>query len=73
MNKLSKEHAVILTGFTGILFGSFSDFHEDVEKRIGHPVWTHQFPDLIKSGEIKSLYKIDFLEIQPEISDEKII
>ena len=36
---------------------SFSEFHEGVEKLLGHPVWTHEFgcslPRLREEAEIK--------------------
>ena len=64
--KLTKEQAIILTGFSGKLFCNFSDFHEDVEKRLGHPVWTHEFGDKDFVARVKELYREDFLEIIPE-------
>ena len=64
--KLTKEQAIILTGFTGITHCSFSDFHEDVEKRLGHPVWTHHFADAGFNQKMKELYREDFLAILPE-------
>jgi len=39
----TKQQAIIITGFTGITACNFGDFHEDVEKRLGRPIWTHQF------------------------------
>ena len=60
---LTKEQAIILTGFTGITCCKFSDLHEDVERRIGHPVWTHQFavPEFVEK--VKDLYRADFMRI----------
>ena len=60
---LTKEQSIILTGFTGILCGSFSDFHEDVEKRLGRPVWTHEFASEELVAEVKEAYKEDFISI----------
>lgn len=60
---LTKEQAIILTGFTGILCGSFSAFHEDVEKRLGRPVWTHEFAGEEFTAEVKEAYKEDFISI----------
>lgn len=60
---LTKEQAIILTGFTGMLCGSFSQFHEDVEKRLGRPVWTHEFADKDFTAEVKEAYKEDFISI----------
>lgn len=62
--QLTKEQAIILTGFTGILCVSFSVFHEDVEKRLGRPVFTHEFGDRpFFEGEIKELYRNDFMTL----------
>lgn len=65
MSKLTKEQAIIFSGFTGILCGSFSDFHKDVEKRLGRPVWTHEFANKDVVEEIKEAYREDFMEMQP--------
>jgi len=60
MQKLTQEQALVITGYTGVLcVSSFGDFHEDVEKRLGRPVWTHQFPGL--KDEIRVAYQADFL------------
>ncbi|AGR46564.1 hypothetical protein TW1_048 [Pseudoalteromonas phage TW1] len=45
MNKLTKEQAIVLTAYTGTLCCDFSSFHADVEKRIGHAVFSHMFGD----------------------------
>jgi hypothetical protein len=66
MEKLTKKQAVVLSGFTGILHGSFSDFHEDVEKRMNFPVFTHQFADKDFVAKVKELYREDFIAMQPE-------
>ena len=64
MQKLTKEQAIAITGFTGIMAcKSFSDFHGDVEKRLGRPVFTHEFANKKLSEEIKELYKTDFIEM----------
>lgn len=63
IQKLTKEQAVIITGFTGILCGSFSDFHADVEKRLGRGVQTFEMGMKSFMTEIKKLYEADFIEI----------
>jgi hypothetical protein len=63
MNKLTKEQAIVITGFTGITACRFSDFHEDVERRMGRPVWTHEFSNPEFEEKIKELYKNDFLSL----------
>lgn len=65
MEKLTQEQALVITGFTGVMCASdFSDFHGDVEKRLGRPVWTHQFPAL--RDEIREAYRADFLALCAE-------
>lgn len=61
--QLTKEQAIILTGYTGISCTKFSDFHEDVEKRLGYPVLTHQFGDEDFVEKIKGLYRDDFIAL----------
>ena len=61
--KFTKEQALAIMGFTGYTTINFSMFHEDVEKRLGHPVWTHQFADKEFSDKVKALYKDDFLSL----------
>ena len=62
MQRLTKEQAIILTGFTGIpMVDEFAIFHEDVEKRLNRPVLTHEIP--ILADEIKQLYSDDFKKL----------
>jgi hypothetical protein len=61
MKKLNKKQAIIIMGYTGIKTCAFNLLHEDVERRIRRPVFTHEFPML--KDEIKNLYKDDFLDI----------
>ena len=62
---LSKEQAIIITGFTGIVACNFSYFHEDCEKRLGRSIWTHQFSNKDLWKEIKEAYRADFIAICP--------
>lgn len=61
MQKFTLEQAIIISGYTGILACDFSHLHEDIEKRMRRPVFTHEFPSLRE--EIKELYKEDFLDL----------
>lgn len=67
MQRLTKEQAVIITGYTGIMTcNKFSDFHEEVEKRMGRPVWTHEMGDKVFFNQIKELFREDFLSLIPQ-------
>jgi hypothetical protein len=64
IQKLTKEQAVIVTGYTDILVCDFGDFHEEIEKRLGRPVFTHEIGDLRDA--IKAAFRQDFLALLPE-------
>ena len=61
--QLTKEQSIILTGFSGMLCCPFADFHEDVEKRLGYPVFTLQFGSEDLMSKIKEIYRKDFSEL----------
>jgi len=63
MRPLTKEQKLILSGFTGVLMCDFSDLHEDIERRLGYAVFTHQFGNEEFMGVIKSMYRDEFLEL----------
>lgn len=63
MNKLTKEQANIISGYTGYLCSNFKHFHEDVEKRLGHPVFTHEFGSEDFTMKLQRLYRDDFMKI----------
>lgn len=65
---LTKEQAVIITGFTGYAACSFSELHEDVERRLGRPVWTHEFADEDVRKEMRDAYREDFVAMCPKDS-----
>ena len=65
-SKLTKEQGIVITGFTGKLACKFADFHEDVERRLGEPVFTHQFGDKDFANKIEELYRADFLAMANE-------
>lgn len=61
MQKFTKEQALIITGYTGFTACNFGDFQEDVEKRLGRPVFTHEFAREALRDELKEVYKADFI------------
>lgn len=64
--KLTQEQANIISGFTGVFCGNFDSFHADIEKRLGRPIWVHQFADSKIQAEVKEAYRADFLALIPE-------
>lgn len=63
MQRLTKEQAIILTGYTGITCCAFHLFHEDVEKRVGRPVFTHEMGTGEFMERVRDLYRDDFMAL----------
>lgn len=63
VKKLTKQQKIILTGFTGILCCKFSDYHEDVERRLGRPVFNIELGSQDFKSKMKKLYEKEFLEL----------
>lgn len=61
--KLTKEQAIVISAYTGITCCDFGLLHKDVEKRIGSPVFTHQFADRDFVEKIKDIYREDFISM----------
>lgn len=60
---MNKREAAIISSYTGILLGEFSDMHEYIEEIMGRPVFTHELASKEVREKIKSLSKEDFLDI----------
>jgi hypothetical protein len=60
---MTKQEAIIVAGFTGVSTVDFGDFHEDVERRFGHAVLTHQFGNEEFTEKVKELYRDDFISM----------
>lgn len=67
MDKLTLEQAVIISAYTGFVLCPFSAIHEEVEKRLGRPVFTHEFPSIHES-EIMPAFRDDFVAMGIELS-----
>ena len=62
MKRLTKEQAVIISAYTGILHGPvMSELHEYIETKLGRPVMTHEIPSVLE--QVKNLATKDFLDI----------
>lgn len=66
---MNKHEAAVISAYTGILIGDFSDMHRYVEKLMGRPVWTHELADKEVTKHIKALAYDDFLNIHIAIKD----
>ena len=59
IKQLTKEQGIIITGFTGKLCCAFSDFQEDVEKRLGRSILSLELAYL----NTKEIYAEDFIKL----------
>lgn len=63
MERLTKEQAAIIGAYTGITASSFSVVQEYAQKKLGRPLWTHEFASKELNEELKAAAKEDFLAI----------
>lgn len=40
---MTQEERIIVSAFTGYILCDFHYVHEYIEKKLGRPVWTHEF------------------------------
>ena len=59
---LTKREAAIITMYTGVLLGEFSDAASYAEEILGRPIFTHEYPALAE--EIKIAAKPDFVALE---------
>lgn len=63
MQRLTREQAAIIGAFTGIACGPFPDIHEYAERKLGRPIWTHQFASQKLSEQLREAAREDFLAL----------
>ena len=67
---MTKQEAVVIEIYTGICMLVGDDrslVYEYVEKLLGHPVYTHEFPKY--ADKLHELSKSDFIEICRKLGD----
>ena len=66
---MTKREAAIVSLFTGVLLGKFSDMHGYAEELMGCPIFTHQFGSKEYAEELKQKCKPDFISISENLED----
>lgn len=61
---MTKYEAKVISAYTGIMLGSFSDLHEYIEELLGRPVFTHELASKELIGKIKDAAKADFINLK---------
>lgn len=60
---ITKREAAIISAYTGILIGEFSEMHKYVEIIMDRPVFTHEFAIKEFSDDIKQQSHSDFINL----------
>ena len=61
---MTKKEAAIVSAYTGIMLGEFSDMHQYIEEILERPVWTHELANEQVVQEIKDKSRNDFVNIE---------
>lgn len=61
---MTKQEAVIVSAYTGFLIGDFGDVRAYAEKKMGRPLFTHEFADKELANKLQQLSKEDFCSIR---------
>ena len=64
--RLTREQAAIISAYTGFLAGPFEALHEYAERKLGRPVWTHEFASEHVTAALREAAKPDFLALCAE-------
>jgi len=60
---MNKREAAVISAYTGVLLGDFSEMCKYVEQIMERPIWTHQYADKNFVNEIKQKAKKDFCNL----------
>ena len=63
---MTKREAAIVSAYTGILLGKFSELHGYIEEIMGRPVFTHELGRDTIVAEIKDKSRQDFINLTVE-------
>lgn len=66
---MNKREAAIVTAYTGMVCGEFSDAHEYIEEVMGGPVMTHMLGNKEYVDKVKEAAKNDFIALSSSLTD----
>ena len=70
--RLTREQGAIVSAYTGITAGPFEDMHAYAERKLGRPVWTHEFASEALMAELREAAKEDFLALCAVRADDSV-
>ena len=60
---MTTKEAAIVSAYTGVMLGNFSELHKYIEEIMERPVFTHELASKEITEEIKKRSKDDFVSI----------
>jgi len=60
---MTKQEAIVISAYTGVLMCDFADMHKYIERIMGRPVWTHEMADNAMMEQIRERARPDFVDI----------
>ncbi len=67
---MTEREAAVITGFTGIMIGSASNFHKYVEEKFNRSVFTHEMASDDFWENMKRLTREDFIKLNYSIIED---
>lgn len=61
---MTKDEAAIVSAYTGVMLGKFSDMQQYAERVMGRPLWTHEFASQDVVDELKAATRPDFMALE---------
>ena len=69
---ITRDEAAILSAFTGIAIGPFSDTHEYAERVLGRPIYTYEFASQATFDELREATRPDFERITKHLWPSRV-
>lgn len=60
---MTQQEKIIVMAYTGVSMTDFSSFHAYAEKKLGRPIFTHQFADKEVVEELKNAVHSEFVAL----------
>jgi len=68
---MTKRECAVVTAYTGIMCGSFNDFHQYAEELLGRPIYTHEFCQKWLWEVLKEKSREEFVRLGEEPKHDK--
>ena len=66
---MTEQEKIIVSAYTGYVMCDFEKIHAYIEKKMGRPIYTHEFINERIDKEIHEKVKPDFLKLCEEVEE----